>query len=82
MNTGAARDIVLQDALREMAMIAAKHQFIIKARHISGISNRIPDWLSRWHEPESKSKFIQFSREKSLHKCVLPKDALNFTNQW
>ena len=48
INTGASRDEVLQDSLREIAMIAAQHQFLIKAKHISGISNRIPDWLSRW----------------------------------
>ena len=51
LNSGSSRDPELQNALREIAFIAASHQFVIKARHISGISNRVPDWLSRWHEP-------------------------------
>ena len=82
INTGAARDPVLQEALREIAMLAAKNEFIIKAKHISGISNRIPDWLSRWKEPEAKKRFIQYAREKSLHRCKLPSNCLQFTNQW
>ena len=43
LNSGAARDPSLQEALREITLLAARHQFIIKARHISGISNKILD---------------------------------------
>ena len=39
LNTGASRETALQDVLREIALIAAKNQFVIKAKHISGISN-------------------------------------------
>ena len=39
LNTGASRDTLLQNALREIALIAARYQFVIKAQHISGISN-------------------------------------------
>ena len=66
INTGASRDTELQKALREIALIAAKHQFVIKARHISGISNRIPDWLSRWQEPQARKAFRQHVRDSSL----------------
>ena len=47
-------------------MLAAQHQFVIKAKHISGVSNRVPDWLSRWSQAESKRKFREFARDKSL----------------
>ena len=50
LNTGASRDISLQNVLREIALLAAKHQFVVKAKHIVGIQNRVPDWLSRWHD--------------------------------
>ena len=50
LNTGASRNVDLQNVLREIALLAAKHQFVIKAKHIMGISNRVPDWLSRWGE--------------------------------
>ena len=43
LNSGSSREPELQNALREIALIAAKHEFVIKARHIAGVSNRIPD---------------------------------------
>ena len=82
LNSGAARDPMLQGALREVAMMAAKHQFILKAKHISGISNRIPDWLSRWHETDSRRQFHEFMRGKSLKRCKLPDQCLEFNNLW
>ena len=81
INTGAARVPALQEALKEIALLAAEHQFIIKARHITGVSNRIPDWLSRWHEQESKKLFNQYAKDKSLYKCKVP-SALQLENNW
>ena len=43
LNSGASRDKALQDILREIALIAAKHQFVLKARHIAGVNNQVPD---------------------------------------
>ena len=82
INSGAARDPALQNALREIALLAARHQFIIKAKHISGISNRIPDWLSRWSEQEAKKKFNKFAQDNSLKRCKLPANHLNFHHNW
>ena len=48
LNTGSSWEPELQNALREIALIAAHYQFMIKARFIPGVQNRIPDWLSRW----------------------------------
>ena len=47
LNTGNSKEPELQNTLREIAFIAAQHQFVIKARHLPGIQNRIPDWLSQ-----------------------------------
>ena len=82
MNTGASRDPALQEALREIALLAAKFQFMIKAKHISGVSNRILDWLSRWHQPESKRMFNQYIKDKGMKRCTLPKQCLQFTHTW
>ena len=82
INTGAARDTALQDALREIAMLGARHQFIIKAKHISGVSNRIPDWLSRWQEVEARKKFNEYARNKSLKRNKINQDILEFINEW
>ena len=82
LNTGACRDSALQDALREIALIAARHQFVIKAQHIPGISNRIPDWLSRWHDKNSRQKFREFTKDSSLKHIRVHKQSLHYDNQW
>ena len=66
INSGACRDTSLQDVLREIALIAARHQFVLKAKHISGVSNRVPDWLSRWHEKGVRQQFRQYMKDSSL----------------
>ena len=66
LNSGKGKDKELQNALREITFIAAKHNFVLKARHIPGVTNRIPDWLSRWGEPEAKKKFRKYARDKGL----------------
>ena len=65
-NTGASKEMNLQEALREIALLAAKYQFVIKARHIMGVNNRVPDWLSRWAEPEARKEFRKYATEWSL----------------
>ena len=80
LNTGASRDKFLQQVLREILMTAAKGQFMIKAKHIKGVDNRIPDWLSRWHEPEARKNFRRFSREKSLKRIRVSQQLLITAN--
>ena len=43
LNTGASRDETLQMLLREILMEAAINGFMIRAKHIRGVDNRIPD---------------------------------------
>ena len=82
LNTGASRDTYLQDVLREIALIAAKYQFVIKAKHIAGISNRVPDWLSRWHEIGARKQFREFARDSSLKRVRVSHIILKMSNQW
>ena len=49
LNTGRARNSFLLACLREIEFLAAKYEFEVRANHIPGIENRIPDALSRWH---------------------------------
>ena len=82
LNTGASRDPRLQDALREIALIAAQHQFVIKARHILGVNNRVPEWLSRWHEQESRRQFREIAKDSGLKRVKVVSRLLQFDNQW
>ena len=82
LNTGASKDPQLQSLLREIAYIAATKQFVIKAKHISGVSNRVPDWLSRWNEASARKNFRQYAREKSLKKINIRPEHFNIDNKW
>ena len=82
LNTGSSRETELQNSLREIALIAARNQFVIKARHISGISNRIPDWLSRWHEPAARRQFRQHMKDSSLKHIRTSNHLLTYDNKW
>ena len=82
LNTGSSRDQELQNVLREIALLAARHQFIIKARCIPGIENRIPDWLSRWHEPIARWEFRKFVRDSSIKHIKTSCELLKYTHDW
>ena len=82
LNSGGSRVTELQDILREIALMAAKYQFVIKAKHIMGITNRVPDWLSRWHEPEACKAFREYSRDSSLKQCRVSEKLLQLDNEW
>ena len=82
LNTGASRHIGLQDILREVAYIAATNQFVIRARHIMGITNRIPDWLSRWQEPGARKQFRHYAQNGSLKQIKITNAILNLDNKW
>ena len=82
LNTGASRDPDLQNALREIALIAAKHQFVIKTRHIAGVDNRVPDQLSRWHQMEARREFRKFAKDRSLKRTRVYSSELKYENKW
>ena len=82
LNTGRAREQELQNALREIALIAVENQFVLKARHIAGVDNRIPDWLSRWHEPQARKQFRQYERDNSLKHLRISNSLLTYKHQW
>ena len=82
LNTGASRNPELQKALRETALIAALNQFVIKACHIPGVLNRIPDWLSRWSEPKARQAFHQYARDTSLKQVKINSSILQYEHEW
>ena len=75
-------DSTLQEVLRTILMIAAKYEFMIEAKHIKGIDNRIPDWLSRWKEPEARKKFREYAKEKSLQRIEIDNSIIFNHNNW
>ena len=82
LNSGRGRDPELQEGLREVAYIAAKNQFVIKARHIPGVDNRIPDWLSRWDEIEARKSFRQHAMDRGLKHRKTSVNLLQLSHDW
>ena len=82
LNTGASKNKHMQTLLREIAYIAAQNQFMLKAKHIMGVTNRVPDWLSRWRVPSARRNFRQYAREKSLRYKKTDLTWFTLTNDW
>ena len=82
LNTGRSRCTELQYLLRQIAYIAASNQFIIKAKHIMGVTNRVPDWLSRWGEAQARRNFRAMAREKSLKQIHISQHMFKQSYTW
>ena len=85
LNTGSSRNPFMQSCLREICFFAAIGEFQIRAKEISGISNRIPDYLSRYHE-SSKYRDMFFSAvselDVNLFENFIKDDCFRFSNGW
>ena len=82
LNTGKTKEEELQNALREVVLIAAQHQFAIKARHIVGVDNRVPDWLSRWDENQARKLFREWAKDSSLKHVRTNSTLLEYEHEW
>ena len=56
INAGKSKDPFMLRCVREICFLCATHSLEIKAQHIAGVDNRIPDYLSRAHLKESYVK--------------------------
>lgn len=81
INSGRARDERLQCRLREVCYIAAVAEFEILAQFIPGVTNRLPDFLSRWTLGESYRR--QFRMEAPGFTCRTVRQSLfNYSHDW
>ena len=72
LNRGRVRDLFMQSCLRETAMVCAVNEIWVKAKFIEGISNRIPDFLSRWQiDKHACVKFYELTKDRSLNEVMV-----------
>jgi hypothetical protein len=83
LNSGRTRDSFLQACLREIAFICALCQCEVRAVHIPGEQNRIPDLLSRWdlHEKYS-NEFCEVNNSMQLTLVSVHEDMFDFSHDW
>lgn len=83
LNRGASRNCYMQACLREVCWLAAHSQFEIRARHISGVDNRVPDMLSRWSLADSyKQQFQELTKTEQLKECLVFPKMFVFSHDW
>ncbi|CAC5376459.1 unnamed protein product [Mytilus coruscus] len=78
INTGKSRDTFLQCCLRNFCYIAAIYEFEIRAVHLAGTENRLPDYLSRWHTSDKFAALFYNAVSGSLQVLVRKNICLNF----
>jgi hypothetical protein len=51
LNKGRSRNSYINDLLRDMCWLSVKFNFTVRAIHVPGLINSLPDAISRLHEP-------------------------------
>ncbi len=83
INSGRSRDRFLQACLRELHFFAALHQFEIRGIHIAGVSNRIPDALSRWSlGPQFEEEFRALTGNQGSSEVYIYEGLFEFSHDW
>ena len=83
LNYGRSRDLFLQAAMREVCYLAAVGGFEVRFSHISGESNRVPDWLSRWaYGGRYRAPFRDYIRGKNITRVRTSTHMLKFLHNW
>ena len=83
LNTGRSHNKFLLSCLREIELLAARHEFEIRGNHIPGVENRISDALSRW---DIDPRFEQVFRNQVGHlqpkECFVYEGLFQFLADW
>ena len=83
IKSGRSTDAFMQSCVRELFYWCAKYQFEIRATHIYGVDNRIPDRLSRWHLSDFHGKeFFKLVGEKPVFESEDPTSLFQFSCPW
>ena len=83
LNSGRCKDPFMLATLREIQFVAANGGFEVRAQHIAGVDNRLPDMLSRWNiDPKLRSSFLSINRELGLRERTIPVKTFKFSHPW
>lgn len=83
INKGRIRSEFMQEALRELAFLTAVAQFEVRAVHIQGVKNRVPDFLSRWSlHPKFERMFHAETKGLNMVECRVSDALFVFSHTW
>ena len=82
INSGKSRDKFHQSCLREICFLAAVYEFEVRAVHLAGASNRLPDLLSRWEVYENRAEFWERTDGYKLVEHHVSSSLFRFLHKW
>ncbi len=83
INAGRVRDKFLLRCMRELVRLVATFEFEIRARHIPGMTNILPDLLSRWSLSSSvEREFHNLTRDMVKSECSITDNLFQFSHEW
>ena len=63
--------------------MAGLGEYEIRARHIPGVDNRLPDLLSRWHKgPEYQTEFLERTQNTESKEIFIYDGLFKFLHDW
>lgn len=82
LNAGSSKIVFSQACLREITFLAATLQFEIKAIHLPGVQNRVPDLLSRWELDQGcRQEFLSLT-DGTHEQCFVDESLFRFSQFW
>ena len=82
LNSGHCKDVLMQSCLREILYVAAVHEFEVRGVHIPGITNRLPDLLSRWDVVGNRVRFAELTKGEKVDFVSVSDKLFRFTHTW
>ena len=83
INSGKSRDAFMQRCLREICYLTAKAQCVVRAVHLPGVQNRLPDLLSRWSlSAQVQDRFHQLTAHRDMVQVHVNEQMFEFSHDW
>ena len=80
INSGRSKHPYLQQGLRELWFLEAKHDFTLRCQFVPTTDNGIADSLSRWHLCETyQQRFYDLTSSVELEEFIVPDDMFSFS---
>ena len=84
INSGRTKNSFLASCIRELWLVVSTYGFQLRAVHLPGEENRVPDWLSRWEcGEEYRRLFHEFISEniESYSEVIIGHELFEFSGE-
>ena len=68
INSGHSKAPLIMELVRNLVLLSMEHNFLVRARHVPGVSNKIADALSRFQ----KQRFWALAPDADQIPCTIP----------